>query len=548
MSQAAQTDPVSLAFDRLCQALRSQPTHIPLHAQFRRWLWQHGAEAWSFDLVAHPDLAEVLDSVFRYHHLVDPTLSRLTAEVLKRRHGIHASLSAEPDVLQRLAADRLVLQWLERTINTDVAWESLLKRIRRCLLFDTDLAEALLPLAVALARQCFNNEYIFTAPSDELDAVIDIERSLDRAFVSRAYQRLEVGLALVGMYRPLHRLALAPQIATLPLHDFSEAVGPMVVSLLHEPLEEQRRVEMIPSFGTITAPATRAVREQYETSPYPRWFQLRPPGMSLPTWLYKTYHVSITARFPNQRLQFLVAGCGTGQEPLSLAVSNPQSDILAIDLSRASLAYSQRMAAKFGIPNVTFLHGDLTAIECLKRQFHHIVCVGVLHHLPSPIEGWRALEQVLLPGGTMQVGVYSRMARLPVTLARRAIAQHGFDASPDHLRCFRDMLLHEPRYRGLRRAVVHTSDFYYLSGFRDLLFHVCEHHYTLTELEQTLNQCQLALLGARLLLPALITKYADYFPGERRVDSFTKWRCLEKDYFGTLNLFICWLEKSPARC
>lgn len=548
MSQDDRTDPARIAFDRLCQALRRQPANALLHTRFRRWLRQHCSDQLSFDLVASPDLADVLEIVFRYHHLVDPTLSWLTAEVLKRRHGIHASLSAQPDVLQRLAADGLVLQWLERTINTDLEWESLLKRIRPCLLFDTDLAAALLPLAVALARQCFNNEYILTATSDELAAVIEIEQTLDRAFVSSAYQRLEVGLALVGMYHPLHHLALAPQIAKLPLHNFSEAVGPMVVSLLHEPLEEQRLVEMIPSFGTITVPTTRAVREQYETSPYPRWFQLRPPEMALPEWLYKTYKVSVTARFPSQRLQFLVAGCGTGQEPLNLAASNPQADILAIDLSRASLAYSQRMATKFGIHNVTFLHGDLIEIERLKRQFHHIACVGVLHHLPCPIDGWRALEQVLLPGGTMQVGVYSRMARLPITLARQEISERGFDASPEHLRRFREMLLHERCYRGLRRAVVNMGDFYHLSGFRDLLFHICEHHYTLAELEQTLKQCQLALLGARLSLPALITKYTDRFPGERRVDSFAKWRCLEKDYFGTLIMFICWLEKSPARC
>ncbi|PON10683.1 hypothetical protein C2W62_48785, partial [Candidatus Entotheonella serta] len=159
-------------------------------------------------------------------------------------------------------------------------------------------------------------------------------------------------------------------------------------------------------------------------------------------------------------MQFLVAGGGTGQEPLNLAACNPEADIIAIDISRASLAYSQRMAAKLGIHNVTFLHGDLTDIDRLGKQFHHIACVGVLHHLPSPIEGWRALENALLPGGTMKAGVYSRMALLPIAFARQEIVKCGLNTSPEHLKRFRDMLLHEPRYRGFRRVVLNVNDFY----------------------------------------------------------------------------------------
>ncbi|PON11110.1 hypothetical protein C2W62_46550, partial [Candidatus Entotheonella serta] len=158
MSRVDQADSISAACQTLCYAIRNQPANLRLHAHFSRWLQQCDVAQLSVDLLNVPELSAALEVMYCHRHVVDQSLARLTGEVLKRQYGVHdgSSCTVQSDLLQRLSSDRLVLQWLELTFNTDLVWESLFKQIRRCLLFDTALAKALLPLTVALARQCFN--------------------------------------------------------------------------------------------------------------------------------------------------------------------------------------------------------------------------------------------------------------------------------------------------------------------------------------------------------------------------------------------------------
>ena len=66
-------------------------------------------------------------------------------------------------------------------------------------------------------------------------------------------------------------------------------------------------------------------------------------------------------------------------------------------LSRASLAYGKRMAARHGIENITFLNGDILDLPKLGRIFDHAECVGVLHHMADPRAGLLAISAALLP-------------------------------------------------------------------------------------------------------------------------------------------------------
>jgi len=74
------------------------------------------------------------------------------------------------------------------------------------------------------------------------------------------------------------------------------------------------------------------------------------------------------ASFLEEKFQILVPGCGTGQHPLSIAAGNPDAILLAIDLSKSSLAYGGRMADCLKLHNVTFLHGDFLEIPKLERH------------------------------------------------------------------------------------------------------------------------------------------------------------------------------------
>src|SRR5262249_55443292 len=140
-----------------------------------------------------------------------------------------------------------------------------------------------------------------------------------------------------------------------------------------------------------------------------------------------------------------------------------------------------RMARALGIDNIRFVQGDLLKLPAWGRRFHHIDCSGVLHHLGDQKAAWQSVTAALHAGGTLHVGVYGKLARLPVTHLRARIAGEGVPATAPAMRAFRARLLREPKSMALFDGV--CGDLYSLSMFRDLLFHVHEHHYTLAELE-----------------------------------------------------------------
>ncbi len=62
----------------------------------------------------------------------------------------------------------------------------------------------------------------------------------------------------------------------------------------------------------------------------------------------------------------------------------------------------------------------------IGRTFDFIDVSGVLHHMADPWQGWRVLLSLLRPGSTMQVGLYSELARQHVVAARKLIAERGY--------------------------------------------------------------------------------------------------------------------------
>ena len=133
---------------------------------------------------------------------------------------------------------------------------------------------------------------------------------------------------------------------------------------------------------------------------------------------------------PQQVADVLIAGCGTGLSTIEFARHARAARVLAIDLSLASLSYAKRMAQSFGIANIEFGQADIMSLGSIGRQFDFIDASGVLHHLADPWEGWRVLLSLLRPGGDMQVGLYSELARRNVVAARALIAATRLSADP----------------------------------------------------------------------------------------------------------------------
>jgi len=109
--------------------------------------------------------------------------------------------------------------------------------------------------------------------------------------------------------------------------------------------------------------------------------------------------------FPSLKVQFpreprvLVAGCGTGQNAIATARRFAGAQVLAVDISRASLAYALRKTRELGIENIEYRQSDILALGGLAERFDLIECSGVLHHLEDPFEGWRVLASLRLSFG-----------------------------------------------------------------------------------------------------------------------------------------------------
>jgi SAM-dependent methyltransferase len=493
-------------------------------------------------------LADVLEIFFAHDFVRHQYLADVALNLLRLRHAIgeDTNPSDKPSLLLALCNDKLFLGMMRRVINTDLMFEAFVQKLRRQLLLIYNskefLPEEYVPLAAALAEQCFNNEYIIDEDEEEKCIVEEIEKRLTRLSPAAGETGYTGVLLVFGMYRPL---VLNPSVrrevmGTSPI--LSEPARFAFTRMIHEPLEEELLAQEIPSIGEISCLTSKAVRAQYEENPYPRWFTLGSDRLHSVQKRIKarTRESCWSAFFPPGEFEILVPGCGTGQHPLMLAAGNPDSRILAVDISKRSLAYAKRMANKLRIQNVSFLHGDLLHLTQLGQRFHHIDCVGVLHHLRDPMDGWRALHELLLPGGTIRAAVYSKASRLPVEHVRNEIRKQGIPPTADAMKKFRRNWLMQERNQRLFETL--DVSFFYLSGFRDCFFHASECSYSISEIEEIIRHFNYRFLGFEAP-EKLKQKYLGLFPDDPVMISFDNWKKFEQNYLASGVLLSFYLAK-----
>lgn len=99
----------------------------------------------------------------------------------------------------------------------------------------------------------------------------------------------------------------------------------------------------------------------------------------------------------------LEGGCGKGRHT-ALAASFGARAVVSIDLSDAVDAAFANTRDR---DNVHIVQGDLNQPP-VKKVFDYAFSIGVLHHIPEPERGFRALVDRLRPGGAISAWVYGR--------------------------------------------------------------------------------------------------------------------------------------------
>ncbi len=284
------------------------------------------------------------------------------------------------------------------------------------------------------------------------------------------------------------------------------------------------------------------VQHQYEENPYPRWITAPPVEPTrLTDFLAQDIGVTPVAWDDAARpIDILVAGCGTGAHSIDTARRFAHTQVLAIDMSRTSLAYARRKTRALGLTNVEYWQADILKLVSLGRQFDVIEAAGVLHHLADPAAAWRLLLSLLRPNGLMFVGLYSAAARRPLAAARALIAERGYRPTAEDIRACRQDLM-------ARHGLPPFNDFASTSGCRDLLFNVMEHEFTIPEIKTFLDANNLIFLGFGQLPPDIRERFGQQFPDPAARRDLNAWHAFEqKNPYTFGNMYFFWVQKSAT--
>jgi trans-aconitate methyltransferase len=98
-----------------------------------------------------------------------------------------------------------------------------------------------------------------------------------------------------------------------------------------------------------------------------------------------------------------------------IAFNNPECRVTGIDFSDASIAHEERMRERHKLTNLLVRAMDLLDVSSFQHQFDLIICTGVLHHLPNPAQGLKALSSVIEPShGVMVLMLYAKLGRIGI--------------------------------------------------------------------------------------------------------------------------------------
>ena len=467
---------------------------------------------------------------------------------------IAASTEAAADVARKLIVNRtsdilksdLLLTALQRSVVMEAALERAFTVLRRALLLDVAPGRfedrALTAFALALLTQCRNNDYAWAETDEELQALEQIK--LDKTALFAGNLGAGRQLIMLLLYRPMESI-LSPDdleasrgIKPKPLRD-------VIVAELERRAAEQAAKSGLPRLVPLSDETSLRVASQYEASPYPRWQSLHATQVPAMKNVLSRFVDRSRLSFMDGPFDVLIAGAGTGKQALQASyVYGPKAKLLATDISAASLGYAASAATRLGVSNVEFLVADILDLDRLDRSFDIIECVGVLHHMADPWEGWRKLLGRLKPGGLMYIGLYSSTSRSNIRDLRAAADHPGAGCDDRTARAYRADLLARPD--GTPGSELKISrDFYALNEFRDLLLHESEQHVSIADISKFLDANGLAFRGFTLD-PSVSNAFAEQHPGDVWPGSLAAWAEYEWAYPRTFDgMYRFWCERLP---
>ena len=476
------------------------------------------------------DIVPAAVSLIKLNEVFQSVLNRYFSGDLE--HTLEQSVS-------ELSRIPLLLKMMEVCPITDLEVEWLLTFLRSEILNNVSQlsgSKETLAFQTALALQCFANEYVYTQTDEDTKIFVELENIVQKNLADEK-QPAPLALACLASVKSLHDYSWCHLLA---LPDELKQLGKNQISDVKK--ETVLRSE-IPMLNEITDNVSSKVRQQYEENPYPRWISLGLPLAATPIAdIAKKINIKVSDKkiYDCKMPQILVAGCGTGQNSIGTAARFKDCNVLAIDLSLSSLAYAKRKTEELGLKNIEYMQADILDLDKLGRQFDMVESAGVLHHMNDPMAGWSVLTNCLKPGGLMKIGLYSELARQHIGKMREEIQVGNLGSDDFSMKSFRTELINSDQQH--HKKILSTPDFYSLSMLRDLLFHVQEHRFTISQIKDCLTELGLEFCGFEAENKVKQFKLSNI--GSDDLFDLDKWNTFEQDYPDTfMGMYQFWCQK-----
>jgi 2-polyprenyl-3-methyl-5-hydroxy-6-metoxy-1,4-benzoquinol methylase len=432
-------------------------------------------------------------------------------------HKLQLTQANTPLEFDQIASDPLLLTSLRRFHFCDALLERLFISLRQTLLFNTvqnmTIPSLHLELAHDMAVQAQLNEYVWPVTQNEENIIEGLESLLCQITEETQWQLDDIAPAILilAQYKDLSKTKLASIFnhSSVQKAVNNSYLADIITYAIGNNEKEIAIAKKIPYWQAKNRAdknkVSLKVQDQYEENPYPRWKDI---GFNTAS----SYQQALLKNFPQlnlshwqgkQKLNVLVAGCGTGRQAIRLASYFNDLNVVAIDLSGRSLAYAQQQAVKYKVTNIQFIQADILEFSNFPALFDVIECSGVLHHMEDPELGLQSLQQLLSPTGVMKIALYSEKARQKI-IAFRQLIELSTQKSQQKLdqRLLRQALLMN-QIPGDWNEIISSPDFYSMSNCRDLIFHEQEHQFTPDKIASLLGDNQLDFIG---MLPTMTAR------------------------------------------
>ena len=438
---------------------------------------------------------------------------------------------------------------------TDLATESFFTSVRKLILKESisninriNNEEKLNIIIRTISKQCFENEFIWATSKDEekeISKLYDLVFkkfkkgeivSNNEIYILSSYKRLGEYSKIQKFLKKINEGDTLFETTKLQVLDFEleKKIGNQVTSI--EKIEDKVSLN---------------VQSQYEENPYPRWAKEEFEILKLDIYKRDYREIINNSIMPNtinikkEIKKILIAGCGTGSHPVSIALRDKKTIIDALDISKASLSYGIRQARELNIKNINWYHGDILKFDSFDQEYDAIESSGVLHHTGDPKKGFKILTNKLRKGGFFKLGLYSRIYRNQLKPAKKFIKEHSDETKSldSQVRMVRKKII-DLKGSGPENLPLIMRDFYSTSEFIDLLMHVQEIDYSIDELielfEENYNFLGFVFGGSEEKL-----NYRSKFPNDLKMLNLNNWKNYEKNepkLFSSMYQF--WLQKN----